>query len=731
MMSMIRLQIGSIVPEAGGEQLAEIPAVLERKALLVYAGTFQSMDGQVEVQDEHIERLAGNHNTLLKKLMTGLAGELPLKFCPPIQLDHSLSAKDTVGRLTGLVEVGEHSEDGQIKKALYGKIKIMGRENVEKVLDGRWTHLSIGADLDEGKFQEVTITPFPAAANASMLSKTALMSDREKYHEMVKAYTKGDSKRAKDLAQQIRNSKELDDERLKDVEHILKRTGAKLSQAEYRSLFENAVNSVPGVRPTKVDVSESGAMAYYGDEERAKTAAAALKKTEGIASVEVKPEAENLWCVECKFKEVDGVKLAREKDLKINGKVVTGVLMAGGFGAKVYHVSGGVAVQKGSSTKYLPEGSDDFDIVLQFVNLKYQPLSQQQEIIEKFKKFLTSRLMKGEVMFEKLKAYMVRFMKMSAEDAEKKLAEMPDEDQKKLMTEAEAAQAKRDRMKGYLMAEKGMDDESAEKHLTEVSQEDLKKLEAEVEEHEKLASEDESKEKLSTDESTEGDKAKMRAEVADKIAKLSQGMGTRLAGIKLAAKESKITARLSGLKASMKITPAEIKKIDVKRLAKENNATVEAVLQSYESREPVIITGMMGSTNNVNMAAAHKEQLTRQIEKDIMSSMPFTSRLRKATFQEGEQEGASDKVEIHVDTDPHTDLMGEYDELCKMMDEGKLDEVKQRLKKRYMGGASSYGAAMQEDAGAALERMSMLEQELITLQNEYEEMTKLTASMRE
>jgi hypothetical protein len=450
--------------------------------------------------------------------------------------------------------------------------------------------------LEDGKFQEVTVTPFPAAANASLMS----------------------------------------------------RGPTSLSQAEYRALFEKAVNSVPGVRPTKVDVSESGARAYYGDEGRAKAAKDALEKVSGLKSLEMKQESDNLWVLECKFSPVNGVKLNE-----------------------------------------------------------------------------------GDAMLEKLKAYLTGFKKLSAEDAEKKLAEMPDDEKKKLMTESEAAQAKRDRMKGYLMAVKGMDEESAEKHLTEVSQEDLKKLEAEVDEHEKLAAKNADTEKMSTEEQTESDKVKMMKESQEKLAKLSQGMGARLASIKLAAKESKIISRLSGLKASMKITPAEIKKIDVKRLAKENDATIEAVLSSYESREPVVFAGIIGTTQTINMAAAEKARLAKEMEKDILASMPFTSRLRKSSLAEGEQEGAADKVEIHVDTDPHTDLMTEYNELCKMMDEGKLDEVKAKLKKRYMGGLASYGAAVQEDAGATHERMSMLEQELVKLQNEYEEMVKLTASMRE
>lgn len=152
----------------------EAPSQTEKRALLVYCGKFLSLDGEVEVTDEHLERLASNHNSLVQKLKRMAQGDVPLKHAPPVQLDHSTSARDTVGRLVGDLEIAPHQlEDGTQVRALFGNLRILGRENVERVMDGRWTHLSIGADLEEGKISELTITPFPAAAEASMLSKMA------------------------------------------------------------------------------------------------------------------------------------------------------------------------------------------------------------------------------------------------------------------------------------------------------------------------------------------------------------------------------------------------------------------------------------------------------------------------------------------------------------------------------------------------------------------------------
>jgi hypothetical protein len=139
---------------------------LERDAMLVYDGQFESADGPVEISADNVEQLAANFNARVKLA----SGEASAKDLPPIQLDHSKSATVTVGRLIGPLKVEEREIDGKKVKALLGRVRILGAENVEKVVDGRWTHLSIGADLAKNEITELTITPFPAAAHASLLS---------------------------------------------------------------------------------------------------------------------------------------------------------------------------------------------------------------------------------------------------------------------------------------------------------------------------------------------------------------------------------------------------------------------------------------------------------------------------------------------------------------------------------------------------------------------------------
>lgn len=168
--------------------IANNTAQNEKRAVLVYAGTFNSMDGEVTITPVHIEVLCRNHNEKLEKL----GGEVKISDYPPVQVDHSTSAHDTVGRLIGEVDIGTYQ--GQV--ALFGTVRILGQENWEKVSDGRWTHLSIGADLEAGIIQEITVTPFPAAQGACFLSKKGVqhMGKKKLASESETDEAKGDSK---------------------------------------------------------------------------------------------------------------------------------------------------------------------------------------------------------------------------------------------------------------------------------------------------------------------------------------------------------------------------------------------------------------------------------------------------------------------------------------------------------------------------------------------------------
>jgi hypothetical protein len=560
-MSLIKLQSGHL--EAGTESLTEIPNSLDRKALLVYAGKFNSMDGPVEVTDEHLAKLADEHNNFISRMSAMFKGELPVKFNQPIQLDHSTSAKDTVGRLQGPLEIGEHTlEDGTKVKALYGALKILGKENVEKVMDGRWTHLSVGADFETGKLTELTITPFPAAAEASLLSK----------------------------------------KRMSDVKDI-----------EYKS-FE--------VRITYDEITKE----YRAD-----------------------------FMDQCVFakSEKDAIRQAEKK------------------------------------------------------------------IDEWFKKTYD---LKGATMFEKLKKFLVGTKKLSEGEAIKEVAMMDDEAKKHMQEEAE----KHEKMKKHLVEHEKMSEEDADKKLAEMPEEEKKALMDKCA-AEEIAVEKKEEEKLAEQEVVKEEQAAekmkhLRSKIAE-ISKLASDMRGVQADVKLAQRKSSIITKLSALKASAKITPAEIKKIDIARLAKTNDVTIEEVLKSYESREPVIMTGLIGSNEATSLADVAKNVRMSSLEKEIrgyMKSVP--TRLT---------EGSPEKVEVHVDATPHEhvqEMEEEIEHLFKLIEEGKHEEAKEKMRKHMKVMSAEPEHKLEE---AHKHELSTLADSVKKLENQLEQFTKLAAALAE
>lgn len=567
-MSIIRLQSGHL--EATAENLTEIPTQLDRKALLVYCGKFNSMDGPVDVTDEHLDKLAAAHNGLLTKMTQLFKGSLPVKFNPPVQLDHSTSAKDTVGRLQGPLEVGEHTlEDGTKVKALYGALKILGKENVEKVMDGRWTHLSVGADFETGKLSELTITPFPAAAEASLLSK-AKLSDVKKYEYKS---------------------------------HKINITFDELKK-EYRA-----------------DVLDC--MIFAKDHHSAEKSAE--KKIDDLI----------------------------KKNYKMRGEPMFEKLKAFLMG-----------------TKKLAEGEATQEVAMMDDEAK-KKMSEEADKHEKMRKHL------------------VENEKMSEEDADKKLAEMPDEEKKALMDKCAA--------------------EGEKEKLAEDKTEDKKDLgDKEVAKEEEVAA------KMS----------RMTAK-ASEIKKLAAEMVTTQDTVKLSQKKMKVVGRLAGLRSAMKITPAEIKKIDLKRLSAQNDATIEEVLKSYESREPVILSGMVGSVDGQSLSEVAKTTRMSSLESEIRSYM------KSVPKQTNLAEGQPEKVAASVDAVPQEhvqEMESAIEEMAKMFAEGKVEEAKEKMRSHMR---KMNAAPEQKLEEAHKEELSTLAENVKKLENQLEQFTKLAAALAE
>lgn len=572
-----RLNAGLLM--AGEQPNGEMPSSLVRDVLLVYSGKFKSMDGDVEIKEEDINKLAANHNSLLSKL-SRLAGgkEVAAKYSPPLQLDHSQSATHTVGRLVGPVEAKEYEDpdDGEKKLGLYGKVKFLGKENVEKALDGRYTHVSIGADLTNHKISELTITPFPAAANASLLR----------------------SRLAKVLS-----SKEV----------------------EYRNFV------------------------YYIE-----------KHDDGTFATGMQWDSGSGW-----YDEKEGFKSEQDCVIYIKSKINKEIADHPGE----YELSKMMPEQQARLTKIkASKGDDDMD---------YATMKEKMAKYTKAKKHLKEK------------------MKMSEEDAEKKLAEAKDEE--------------------------------------------LSKMAAEQDEDDKKMAAEEAEQKMAADKDEEKKKAEMTA-TKEKITKLSAQLKADEEIVRLAARKSSIVIRLSKLRATAKITPAEIKKLKVEEIAKMSDDASEAFFKGYETRENVIPVGQLGTFRARSQAELAKDvdRLSKEaLLNESLENMPMLKQMRSSQPEQvkrlamEEQTGQLGQVPAAPhDQNPGGDMNMEaaYATMKQLMDEGRHDEAKEHMKKmaaemmKYM--ASPAEEHMASDAEA---QMTGLEKEMKKMHNTFKEYEALVA----
>lgn len=468
---LVRLrETGSIVQES---QEADTENSIERRAMIVYAGTFESMDGEVVVSPAHLSSLVKSHNTLIGRVKRLASGETPLKNYPPVQADHSTSAWDTIGRVIGDLELGEHeTDDGKMVPAVFGNVRFLGKDNVERVKDGRWTHLSIGADFEKSKLAELTVTPFPAAAGASLLR--------------------------------------------------------------------------------------------LGDQKN------------------------------------------REK---------TGMDRA------------------------------------------------------------------------KLKKYLMDCKKMSEEDSEKELDKLSAEDKKE-----------------------DLDKLSAEES------EYASKLSMEIEEEDKKAKE----EKL--------------AAARTELTRLSTDFRSSSENARLAATKGRIISRLSKLRAQAKITPAEIKKMDMTKLAASSSEAIEAVLASYESREPVLPVGQLGSTKAQSLSEHQAKTRMSRLEAETRANMPLLARMDQGKRLSEVPGGAGSPPPV-VDASPSppdlSSYEADYGHICSMIDQGNAIGAKDALKKlleKVAVGASTDDFT-ESNTLETENQLSALAASVEKMQTQFDSLSKLASSI--
>ncbi len=588
---------------------ALVQGVLEREAIFVYEGTFQSMDGEVTVSAEQLRKLAANHNarynlSILKA--ASLGKDMNLADCPPVQVDHSASGWDTVGRVVGPLAVVDYVAQAgkEPVAALMGRLRFIGEENCERASDGRWTHLSVGADFEEGVLNELTVTPFPAAANAVMLKAEKLSRQIYKKVEINTEEVGGGKWKV---------SLEIDG----DGEEIPEKFDSNAAA------FKAAKAYIDDVLGTDNDLS-----------------AKRISKMKRLA-----------------------VKRGDKFKFDWDGPATVVVLEVTGTNALIARV-----------------GHEAGDKIL-------VPVSELETD--------GKRLSQGEGMDkEKLKAHLKK-KGMSEEEADKHLASCDEEKMKKLAAEAE---------------------------------EDDKKMAAdEKEKADKLAAEEKEKaEKLAAEENEEKEKAARMSAAKLGFTRLAKGMKKGFSSAKLEARKNGIAQRLSALRATNKLTPAEQKNIDVVKLSAKSDLEVSAFFSAFEAREQIVPLGQFGSAKAEPVAkiAVERKKLSRKQEH--LNNMPFT---KSALGDRLGKEVPEPAPVVRMTVDPAAgdveNLNSRFASVCKMMDEGKREDALNALKgwmesQRY---ASDDGVVGDE----SMARMSALAEENKKLQNQFEELVTLVA----
>lgn len=250
----------------------------------------------------------------------------------------------------------------------------------------------------------------------------------------------------------------------------------------------------------------------------------------------------------------------------------------------------------------------------------------------------------------------------------------------------------------------------------------------------------------------------MKAELDSGLAKLGATKET----ITLTKKKGEISAKLSRLMASKKLTPAEFKKMDIAKLSKLDDESLNTVLSTFEAREDVILAGQKGTTDAAPFAemgkSLEKRQMRRLSSETKKDLIRMGAKLKHGLSKEDEEEGEDHKeMNKHLEEEPmhpgkdphavpgqegfakmahHLKIMGEHlasgnieeakkvhAEMCHMaeggefkhMSDGEMSDVKGEDYEKSMSGVQSQvdelNTQMARLAGMVSELMSAEEEE--------------------
>lgn len=321
--------------------------------------------------------------------------------------------------------------------------------------------------------------------------------------------------------------------------------------------------------------------------------------------------------------------------------------------------------------------------------------------------------------------------KLSDMEALTRLAKMTDEEKEE--EEKKLQEAEEERLAKHLQEKEELEsEEEAKEKLAKMTEEEKSELAAECDEKEKLAEgEDEDKDKLSTEENAPDDAVNDPGKKLDpateapigeaKMKRMAADFRKRSSETRLAIAQLKIKNRLSQLRASAKITPAEMKKINIARLAQESEATQKAVLESYANREDVIPTGVLGARQAANIAEIEKSARMVALEEETRShfkSLPKKAGQRRLTLLSNAEE-MPDSASLSGDVDK------DYEHLCALIDGDSKEEAKENLRAFLSEIRAGRYKGLQDGAGDDEKQLSSLSENLTMLQNNFEDIIKM------
>jgi hypothetical protein len=212
---------------------------------------------------------------------------------------------------------------------------------------------------------------------------------------------------------------------------------------------------------------------------------------------------------------------------------------------------------------------------------------------------------------------------------------------------------------GKIPGEKEDDEEDEDEEKKELKR---KKLAAE---------EDEKKEKEEKEKKEKEEKNKTEMSGA------MSNFKSKTAAFRLALRSANLRTRFASLRTFGKVTPAELKKIDFNELASANDQTIEAVLKSYENRQPVILMGQHGSSKGIDAAKVAKDATMARLEAETRANMRFTNKNATSTVKmnEGTSAVSSTKIEVDNENSDHEEMWGKILSCLASGDENGAKEM--------------------------------------------------------